>query len=351
MTKWMLLWSLLTMQAAPLADREGLPDYYQPVIGAYETFHQQFQEPLEEEEPFVDAREIDRVRKGDLRYALYDLDDNEIPELLIADQEVFRILTFKEGEVINLAGYRQEAPLVDQVSLQIYQEGQVLIDQHLSEEADQIGLYQMNAQGDQLDRILGLTYDADQVDSVGQDMETKAPMTLKEFQDEVADQAGDPLDLADLDWHTIEVQDLAALEDRELEDWTTSQDAALANLITDWSSKLGQSYQAATPANNVPFYGPGVPQENFDLVLEGQVRSASYRGQAREGDLQILAVYTDLRDTHNPDPQRHLYLFVLDQGEPGVLVTTKGPNDQGLLTFQPAEDPDLQQGFKAIYQE
>lgn len=110
MTKWMLLWSLLTMQAVPLADQEGLPDYYQPVIGAYETFHQQFQEPLEEEPTFVDAREIDRVRKGDLRYALYDLDDNEIPELLIADQAVFRILTFKEGEVINLAGYRQEAP-------------------------------------------------------------------------------------------------------------------------------------------------------------------------------------------------------------------------------------------------
>lgn len=353
MKLWMLISLILTVNLVSPSDPEGLPAYYQPVIGAYETFHQQFQEPLtdEGEESYVDAREIDRLRTGDLRYTLYDLDENETMELLIADQEVFRIFTFKDREVVSLAGFTPEEPLVDQVQLEIYPGGKVLMAQDFNQKMDQIALYQINDQGDGLEVVFGLTYDASQSDPSGQDLVTGETLSLKGFQDQVIQEAGEALDLEDLDWQPLVIQDPQAEWQQDLDAWTMDQQQALDNAFKEWAADHHQDFEALTPANNVPFYGPGVPQEHFDILVEDQPVRVNYRGPVKEGEWRILAAYTDLRDPRKSPSKRQLYLFVEDSNQARVLVTSQGPNEEGLLNFQEAEDQDLQEIFKQIYQQ
>ncbi|MGX7106458.1 DUF4767 domain-containing protein [Hutsoniella sourekii] len=128
--------------------------------------------------------------------------------------------------------------------------------------------------------------------------------------------------------------------------WSTQKAQALASQVRAWGGEMGQSYQEYSPGQEVDFYGAHLPNESFAINLDGQTRQAHYQS---EGDLVVLAVYSDIEDTANPLEERHLYLFAEDQGKPRVLIAVNGPDSQGNLSFKDTANQDLRNRFLSVY--
>lgn len=127
--------------------------------------------------------------------------------------------------------------------------------------------------------------------------------------------------------------------------WTGQED--LANLMASWGQTMGQAYQAYTPDKPASFYGASLPQVSFKFHLYHQVIEGLYdQMPSKDNQMRVVAVYSDIKDTVNPNAERHLYLFVSDKNN-GIraLIATQGPGEDGLLTFKDTANKDLINGF------
>lgn len=121
---------------------------------------------------------------------------------------------------------------------------------------------------------------------------------------------------------------------------------ALVKLVSSWGAEMGQLYQEYTPERPVKFYGGELPQAQFEIMLDGKVQAVTYSpDQDVQGSLQLIGVFSDISDIQNPLPERHVYLFVLDHGQPRALIATQGPNDKGLYQFKDTANQALSSGF------
>ncbi|PKZ21583.1 hypothetical protein CYJ28_06670 [Aerococcus sanguinicola] len=128
---------------------------------------------------------------------------------------------------------------------------------------------------------------------------------------------------------------------------TAGKSQRLRNFMLTWGQEMGQAYQAYSPDQPADFYGAKLPQEDFEIALDGKTRQVQAGDEA--DDLRLLAAYSDIEDKTNPKPERHFYLFVEDKGQPRILIAEEGPDAKGQVHFKDTANQALRQGFLEIY--
>ncbi|MBO1307595.1 DUF4767 domain-containing protein [Enterococcus sp. 669A] len=131
--------------------------------------------------------------------------------------------------------------------------------------------------------------------------------------------------------------------------WNAEKGQALEGFMAQWGSGMGQQYENYSNGATGDFYGMSIPNQALEraaidgkkanLALEKNVTSNQGR--------HLVAVYSDA--AHSGYMNKHLYLFVVDQGQPKVYVTMQNQgNSENLLYFEETENQDLKNGFAAI---
>lgn len=131
--------------------------------------------------------------------------------------------------------------------------------------------------------------------------------------------------------------------------WDESKAKHLATFIKDWSKTMNQTYIAATPTNNVNYYGILIPNGLSKVTSFVNYQKANFTwpdkddGNQDGTNYQVVAAYVSVpTQTMN----MILYLFTLHNHQPEVLVTQT--TNGGVLYFRPTANKDLANGFKVI---
>ncbi|KRL00808.1 lipoprotein precursor [Liquorilactobacillus capillatus DSM 19910] len=132
--------------------------------------------------------------------------------------------------------------------------------------------------------------------------------------------------------------------------WNGAKATALSKFMDQWQETMDQQYASYTPAKNVNFYGLKYPDElaQKTTAVDDQQIPIEWSDTGRGNkDYEVVAVYSDAEYTHNMS--QHLYLFVLHDGEPEVLITqqNQGMPDH-LIHFKQTENTVLSTGFANI---
>ncbi|MFC0277845.1 DUF4767 domain-containing protein [Enterococcus devriesei] len=125
--------------------------------------------------------------------------------------------------------------------------------------------------------------------------------------------------------------------------WTNEQANQLALLMERWGETMGQKYQRYNETDSLNFQNSEITKANLTqegISLAGQNRDvAVFPPNEKIGKVNIVGIYSD---------ESRLYLFTFDQGEPKVLVTDSGKNEQGKLAFTETQNQALKQGYQAV---
>lgn len=147
-----------------------------------------------------------------------------------------------------------------------------------------------------------------------------------------------------------QVEDNSVVKEESI--WNQDKATRLNEFMNSWGQTMGQSYKEYTPNNNVNFYGVEMPED----ALSGRMLAAlnnepldlawSDTGSG-EASHQLVAVYSDADTQRYLD--KHLYFFIIHNGEPVVLVTQQNqghPNNY--LNMSKTQNADLNNGFSQI---
>lgn len=134
--------------------------------------------------------------------------------------------------------------------------------------------------------------------------------------------------------------------------WSPEKAQALADFMVSWQASMGQSYQSFRPGQNTNLYGLQLPDSILDgtwtMAVDEQPVQVQW-SETGEGTApyQLVAVYSDA--DHAAYLQAHVYFFVIQAGQPRVLITMQNQgNEHGYLYFSETENVDLKNGFAEI---
>ncbi|RHH69032.1 MULTISPECIES: DUF4767 domain-containing protein [Vagococcus] len=115
---------------------------------------------------------------------------------------------------------------------------------------------------------------------------------------------------------------------------------------------MGQNYKEYNQSNSVDLYGLKVPGDIFNgtwtMAINNQPVQVEW-SETGEGSApyQLVAVYSDA-DTQ-PYLQKHVYFFIIENGQPKVYVTQQNQgNNENYLHFSETQNPDIKAGFSQI---
>ncbi|MGG5317087.1 DUF4767 domain-containing protein [Enterococcus sp. AZ072] len=131
--------------------------------------------------------------------------------------------------------------------------------------------------------------------------------------------------------------------------WNAEKGKALQGFMAQWGSAMDQKYENYSDGVVGDFYGMSIPNDvvahaaiggkKANLNLSKEVTSQKGR--------YLVAIYSDAAYSGYMD--KHLYLFVIDNGQPKVYVTMQNQgNSENLLYFDETENQDVKNGFAAI---
>lgn len=131
--------------------------------------------------------------------------------------------------------------------------------------------------------------------------------------------------------------------------WNPQKKAELAAFMASWGTTMGQNYREYYPGNEVSFYGTYYPSVLNNNTYDGVPIQWSYDGMTANTH-NVVGIYSDI-DTAVPRKEmgNHLYLFVLYNGQPSVLITMQNQgNNENVLYFDQTQNADLMNGFAQI---
>lgn len=131
--------------------------------------------------------------------------------------------------------------------------------------------------------------------------------------------------------------------------WNQEKAQALEGFMAQWGSAMGQQYENYSTGATGDFYGLSIPGDVIArAAINGKKANLSLTKEvsSKQGR-HLVAVYSDA--AHGGYMNKHLYLFVIDNGQPKVYVTMQNQgNNENLLYFDETENQDVKNGFAAI---
>lgn len=134
--------------------------------------------------------------------------------------------------------------------------------------------------------------------------------------------------------------------------WNDSKRDSLRGFMAQFSNKMGQDYKEYSKTSSVDLYGVNVPGDIFSgewtMAINNQPVKVEW-SETGEGSLpyQLVAVYSDA-DTQ-PYLQKHVYFFIIENGQPKVYVTQQNQgNNENYLHFSETQNTDIKAGFSQI---
>lgn len=131
--------------------------------------------------------------------------------------------------------------------------------------------------------------------------------------------------------------------------WNQEKGQALEGFMAQWGSAMGQKYENYSNGAIGDFYGMSIPNDVIArAALDGKQANLSLTKEvtSKQGR-HLVAVYSDA--AHGGYLDKHLYLFIIDNGQPKVYVTMQNQgNNENLLYFDETENQDVKNGFAAI---
>ena len=119
-----------------------------------------------------------------------------------------------------------------------------------------------------------------------------------------------------------------------------------------WGPTMDQQYKQYDKNNSVDLYGLKLPEavlSNSWTMAVGESPVSVEWSTDGEGtkDYQLVAVYSDAET--QPYLAQHVYFFVLQKGQPKVLVTQQNQgNEKNYLYFNQSQNQELNNGFSQI---
>ena len=134
--------------------------------------------------------------------------------------------------------------------------------------------------------------------------------------------------------------------------WNSSKADNLKRFMSDFSQTMGQDYKEYSQSKDVDLYGIKLPSE----VLKGKWKMAvnnqpvqlewSKTGKGKS-QYQLVAVYSDAET--QPNMEKHVYFFIIEEGHPKVMVTQQNQgNEESYLHFKESQNVDLNDSFQSI---
>ena len=134
--------------------------------------------------------------------------------------------------------------------------------------------------------------------------------------------------------------------------WNSSKADNLKRFMNDFSQTMGQDYKEYSQSKDVDLYGIKLPSE----VLKGKWKMAvnnqpvqlewSKTGKGKS-QYQLVAVYSDAET--QPNMEKHVYFFIIEDGHPKVMVTQQNQgNEESYLHFKESQNVDLNDSFQSI---
>ena len=134
--------------------------------------------------------------------------------------------------------------------------------------------------------------------------------------------------------------------------WNDSKRDSLRGFMAQFSNKMGQDYKEYSKTSSVDLYGLKVPGDIFSgewtMAINNQPVKVEW-SETGEGSspYQLVAVYSDA-DTQ-PYLQKHVYFFIIENGQPKVYVTQQNQgNNENYLHFSETQNADIKSGFSQI---
>ncbi|UUV98157.1 DUF4767 domain-containing protein [Vagococcus luciliae] len=134
--------------------------------------------------------------------------------------------------------------------------------------------------------------------------------------------------------------------------WNDSKRDSLRGFMAQFSNKMGQDYKEYSKTSSVDLYGVNVPGDIFSgewtMAINNQPVKVEW-SETGEGSsaYQLVAVYSDA-DTQ-PYLQKHVYFFIIENGQPKVYVTQQNQgNNENYLHFSETQNSDIKAGFSQI---
>ena len=132
--------------------------------------------------------------------------------------------------------------------------------------------------------------------------------------------------------------------------WNAQKSLALSQFMADWGTTMHQQYNEISPDKNGHFYGVALPQDLLTKVyLDGEKTEVVWRNQVtrKTRGTSLVGAYSDA-ETGTPH-QKHLYFFMIQNGEPQIYVTRLSKakmNDP--FEFKKTKSQALKNGFETI---
>lgn len=132
--------------------------------------------------------------------------------------------------------------------------------------------------------------------------------------------------------------------------WDIDKAFILNDYMSAWSTFMGQEFRLYTPEQSVDFKGAQFPNAAIDnFALDGLAMDAVWSPNGNLANaVNVVAAYSDIEDFNNPAPERHVYLFVVNDGQLQVLVNEMGMDASGLFNFSLTQNEFLAPAFEAI---
>ena len=134
--------------------------------------------------------------------------------------------------------------------------------------------------------------------------------------------------------------------------WNPEKDAKLNEFMMSWGPTMDQQYKQYDEKINVDLYGLTLPADILSNSMTMAVGESpvsvewSTNGEGTK-DYQLVAVYSDAET--QPYLAQHVYFFVLQKGQPKVLVTQQNQgNEKNYLYFNESQNQELNNGFNDI---
>ncbi|MFC6347593.1 DUF4767 domain-containing protein [Vagococcus carniphilus] len=134
--------------------------------------------------------------------------------------------------------------------------------------------------------------------------------------------------------------------------WNSSKADNLKRFMSDFSQTMGQDYKEYSQSKDVDLYGIKLPSEvlkdKWKMAVNNQPVQLEWSKTGKgKSQYQLVAVYSDAET--QPNMEKHVYFFIIEEGHPKVMVTQQNQgNEESYLHFKESQNVDLNDSFQSI---
>ena len=134
--------------------------------------------------------------------------------------------------------------------------------------------------------------------------------------------------------------------------WDESKKDSLRGFMVKFSHTMGQNYKEYNKQDSVDLYGVSLPadilNDEWKMAVNNQAVQVEWSDNGvGSAPYQLVAVYSDAYT--QPYMQKHVYFFIIEDGQPKVYVTQQNQgNDKNYMYFTETQNAEIKQGFSQI---